>query len=83
MSRQKIFSGELIGEEIVVTEAKNPLNNGVEGKVIDETKATIKVEKQGKIITLLKNEITFKIKSTGEEIQGATITRKPEDRLKG
>jgi len=83
MGRQKIFSGELVGEEIMVTEAKNSLNKGIEGIVIDETKATIKVEKQGKIVTLLKNEITFKIKSTGEEIRGATITRKPEDRLKG
>ena len=83
MSREKIFSGELIGEEIIVTEAKNPNDLGTEGKVVDETKATIQVEKNGRVVTLLKNTITFKIKRTGEEIHGGSITRRPEDRLKG
>jgi len=79
----KTFPGELIGETIIVVESNNPALKGISGKVIDETQSTIKIESEGKIKTLLKNIITFKITGKGMAIEGRTIIKRPEDRLKG
>lgn len=81
---RKFFPHELIGEEIEVVEATNSNLQGIKGKIIDETKSTIKVLKQdNREVILLKNTITFKILGTGEIILGKEIMKRPEDRLKG
>ena len=79
----KIFPGELIGEAITVVKSSNHALEGMSGKVVDETKSTIKIESSGKINTLLKNAIAFKIISKGIVVDGRTILKRPEDRLKG
>jgi ribonuclease P protein subunit POP4 len=82
MIRRKIFPHELIGKDIEVVDSKNPSNVGVKGKIIDETKQTIKVQKQdGQEVVLMKNIITFKLEN-GEVISGEEIMKRPEERLK-
>ena len=68
--------------EIEVVKATNQSNLGIKGKIIDETKSSLKIEEDGKIKILLKKNITFKIQNTGQVIDGKTITKQPEERLK-
>lgn len=83
MTKKKIFPYELIGEEIEIIEAKNPLNQEVKGIVVDETKNIIKIKQGEKVKILLKEEIIFKIKRTGQVVVGGEIRKRPEDRLRG
>tara|TARA_Y100000310_G_C20685139_1_gene818489 strand:- start:108 stop:347 length:240 start_codon:yes stop_codon:yes gene_type:complete len=78
---KKTYPHELIGREIKILESKNKDNQKIKGKIVDETKYTIKVSHQGKIKTLLKNNIKFKIDDL--IIEGKTITKRPEERIKG
>ncbi len=84
MVRKEIFPHELIGEEIEVVDSKNKSNIGIRGKIIDETKETIKVRRDdGNEVVLMKNIITFKLLKTGKVLLGEQVARRPEDRLKG
>ena len=84
MVRKEIFPHELIGEEMEVVDSKNKSNIGIRGKIIDETKETIKVyQDNGKEVVLMKSIITFKLLKTGRVLLGEQIARRPEDRLKG
>ena len=77
----KLYPDELIGKEITVVEAKNPANLGLHGKVIDETKSTLKIETQGQVRTLFKKDIVLKINN--QLIKGVELQKRPEDRIKG
>lgn len=81
--KKTVFPHELIGEEVRVIEATNPSLVGVTGKVVDETKATFRILQDGMIKTLLKNAIVLKLLRTGKIIDGKTLMKRPEDRLKG
>lgn len=81
--KKTVFPHELIGEDITVIAATNPSLVGVTGKVVDETKATLRVLQDGIIKTLLKNVIVLKLLRTGKIIDGKTLMKRPEDRLKG
>jgi len=81
--KKTIYPYELIGEEIEVIEAKNTYNLSIKGKVVDETKTTLKIEQNGKFKTLLKNNITIKLIKSGKIISGQEIAKRPEERLKG
>lgn len=70
------YQKEYIGQTIQTTINKQQIN----GKIIDETKNTFKVQTQKKIITILKNKKTFLIGN--ETIEGQKITKKPEERIK-
>lgn len=79
----KTYPHELIGQEIEILKSKNKDNLKLKGKIVDETKYTFKVSYQGEIKTLMKNNITFKIKKDNLIIEGKTITKRPEERIKG
>jgi ribonuclease P protein subunit POP4 len=81
--KKTIYPNELVGEEIEIIEAKNTYNLSIKGKVVDETKTTLKVEQNGKFKTLLKNNITIKLIKSGKIISGQEIAKRPEERLKG
>jgi ribonuclease P protein subunit POP4 len=83
MRRNIIFPDELIGEEIEVVETTNDSLAKLHGKVVDESKNTLTVEVGGTTKIILKNTITFKIVSSGKLVDGKTIVRRPEDRVKG
>ncbi|MBT7332359.1 ribonuclease P protein subunit [Candidatus Woesearchaeota archaeon] len=77
------YPHELIGEEIVVVDATNPSLKGIKGKIIDETKHTLKIDAQGDIKTLMKNAISFTIKGKELHIEGKDLIKRPEERVKG
>ena len=84
MKRKKPeFPYELIGEEIEIVESSNKSLVGVKGKVVDETKQTLKIQQEGEIKTLLKPAITFRLKKNNQIISGKEINHRPEERLKG
>ena len=82
MSKKKIFPDELVGEEIEVIKATNSSNLGMKGKVVDESKATLKIVSGKNEKILLKKTIMFKLKKTGQVIDGSLITKTPEERIK-
>jgi ribonuclease P protein subunit POP4 len=80
---KKIYPHELIGQEIEIIDSKNKSNLHLKGKIVDETKYTIKITHQGEIKTLMKDNIVFKLRKTNQIIKGETITKRPEERIKG
>lgn len=63
----------------MVKSSKNKDYEGLEGKVLDETKHTFKVEAD-KTITILKKDSVFLIDS--DVVEGNKIEKRPEDRVK-
>ena len=82
MVKKKPFPYELIGNQIIVVESTNKNNVGMTGRVVDETKFTLVVEEKGLTKRLFKRIIVFKIKKTGQLVDGKDIVRRPEERLK-
>ena len=83
MVKKTIFPHELIGEEIEIIASTNESNVGKKGKIVDETKSTIKLQHKNQTKTLMKSAITFKLIKTGQTIEGQDIIKRPEERLKG
>jgi RNase P/RNase MRP subunit p29 len=83
LMKKKVFAHELIGKEIEIISSTNKSYQGFHGVIVDETKATLKVRVQGLVKTLLKSAITFKIKGSDVVIEGSSITKRSEDRIKG
>ena len=84
MKSKKTYPNELIGVNVEIVNSDQVLLIGVNGKIIDESKDTLKlINKEGKIKTLLKSSITFKILKNNKIIEGNSIKKRPEERLKG
>ncbi|MBT3298586.1 hypothetical protein HN385_06675 [archaeon] len=84
MKSKKTYPNELIGVNVEIVNSNQVLLIGVNGKIIDESKDTLKlINKEGKIKTLLKSSITFKILKNNKIIEGNSIKKRPEERLKG
>lgn len=79
---KKVYPYELIGQEMEVINSRNKSNLGLKGRIVDETKYTLKIEWQGKIKTLMKKNIKFKLKKTNKMIEGKIITKRSEERIK-
>jgi len=71
---------EYIGKTITIIKSNNKQQENITGKIIDETKNTFKIQTNKNTITILKQGKTFKIQN--ETINGDTITKKPEERIK-
>lgn len=70
---------ELIGLVIEVVGSKNRTLVGLKGKIIDETKNTITLQ-NGKTKKLMKSHIQIKINN--KIIEGKSLQKRPEDRIK-
>lgn len=79
-----IIRHELIGLGIEVTASKNKSLAGLKGKIVDETKNTLKVRAGSRVLTVMKNAIMFKANINGKniEIDGRCLMARPEDRIK-
>ena len=75
------FPGELIGKDAEIIASTNQHQVGWKGKIIDETKMMLKIGIKGKVKTLPKKNITFKIE--GITLSGKTLIKRSEERLKG
>ncbi len=83
--KAQLIMGELIGKKTEVKESKDPNKRGIKGKIVDETKNTVKIEtKNGEEKTIPKktSKFTFKEKNQEIEIKGEEIKQRPEDRIK-
>lgn len=76
------FPGELIGEEIEVIHSRNRSMLGMRGRIVDETKTTLVLERKEARKVLFKSGITIQLLRTGRVIAGTSIMRRPEERLK-
>jgi ribonuclease P protein subunit POP4 len=82
MVKKKTFPHELVGEEVYVVKSTHPGYVGIMGKVVDETKSTIRIEHNHKIKMLLKAAIDLQLLKSGALIQGKALIKRPEERLK-
>ncbi len=82
---QNIFRHELVGLDVEVVKSSHDSFIGIKGKVIDETKNTIKVEDvKGCEKIIPKNVVTFHftLQDAVVEVEGRIIVARPEDRIK-
>lgn len=84
MKSSDIKRHELIGLDIEVIDAKNKSLIGIKGRIVDETRNTIKVIHENQEKILLKDQITFITKFNGQKIKinSKLFAGKPEERIK-
>ena len=71
---------EFIGSYIEVIDSKNKTLVGLKGKVVDETKFTLKINTTKGIKRLIKAHVLLKIDNN--LVKGDKIVGRPEDRIK-
>lgn len=79
-----ILADELIGLQVRVAKSRDPGREGLEGRVVDETRNTIVVETPKGEKTLPKAECTFAFHYEGKwtRVDGRLLVARPEDRIK-
>ena len=79
-----IVRSELIGLEAEVTQASNESLIGLRGLIIDETKNTLSIEREGVEKKVIKSQVMLNILFDGQtfQIDGKVLVGRPEDRLK-
>lgn len=80
-TQENLHKHELIGLKAKVTQSPDPNKKQTKGKVKNETRDTLKIN--GK--TIPKEKHTFKFwlpNGNTKELQGSTIQKRPEDRIK-
>ena len=86
INSQNIFYHELIGLEVEVFNSTNKSLIGINGKIIDETKKTLKLETDKDEEKLIpKNVSIFHFTlpdGSCVEIDGKILVNRPEDRIK-
>ncbi len=82
---ENLVRHELIGLRASIVESSNRKNVGISGKVIDETRNIIVIEKtNGKEVKLVKeqNVFVFVLNRQKVRIEGGILVGRPEDRIK-
>ena len=73
--KDKLKLIDWIGKEVEVVDARNRSYIGIKGKVIDETKNLVIIERNGKVKKILKSGTKFKV--DGQIVEG--IVARPWD----
>ena len=79
--KKKPVKTVLIGETVDIIDTKNTFQKGMNGKIIDETRNTIKLMTKKGVKTLIKDQI--KIKTEKTKIDGEKLLGRTEERIKG
>lgn len=82
---ENLVRHELIGLDVEVIESKNKKNIGIKGKVIDETKNMLVIERNdGKEVKLIKDQniFCFILGDTKVKIDGKLLVGRPEERIR-
>ncbi len=74
------YTGVLVGKQAQVIAATNPALLNLDGKIVDETKMTLKIKHNGKIKTLLKSTVTLQV--DGRLLSGKELIGRTEERIK-
>ncbi|XRO76806.1 ribonuclease P protein component 1 [Methanocaldococcus sp. 10A] len=80
-----ILRHELIGLRVEIVDAKNKAMIGIKGRVVDETRNTLVIEKEnGKEVTIPKDIAVFLFELNGckVKVDGRLLIGRPEERLK-
>ncbi len=77
-----LMKKELIGESVKVLSSKNTCDEGIMGKIVDETRNTLVVETTEKRKTLLKKNIKLLLLRTNTIVECKTILKRSEERIK-
>lgn len=75
-----IAASEFVGGEIVVKASPNPVEQGLRGKVVDETMKTFIIDVDGEEKRVAKAGRVFLWE--GKQLDGDAIVFRPEDRIK-
>jgi ribonuclease P protein subunit POP4 len=84
ISPQNVLRHELIGLDVLVSGASNPLHRGLYGRIIDETKNLLIVETSNGIKRIPKMYSRFQLHLPGSdlvEIDGSVMVLAPEKRI--
>lgn len=82
---ENLVKHELIGLKVKVVESSNKKNIGIKGRVINETRNILVIEKSnGKEVKLSKetNVFVFELDGKNVRIDGKVLVGRPEDRIK-
>lgn len=84
MESPRILQEEFIGSDFEVITSKNKSDEGIKGKILDETFHSFDIVSNGNVKKLMKKNITFKVRkgSTWYIISGQDIEFRPEERIK-
>ena len=80
---RSLLKGELIGLEVRVIDSSHPGYVGIHGKVVDETKNTLKIETEEgeKVVPKGVCVFAFKVGDKWIEVNGAEIAYRPHERI--
>lgn len=84
ITRKNILKHEFIGLWVEIIKSTNKAQIGLKGKIVDETKNTIKIETRKGEKIIQKNGTIFKIKFPRGSVvvNGNEINVRPEDRIR-
>ena len=80
-----ITKNELIGLDVSISKSYNKQLLGLRGRIIDETRNTLVLRRESKIIRIPKDIVHFEMSvpfSKTIEVDGRSILARPEDRIK-
>ncbi|MCK9590899.1 MAG: ribonuclease P protein subunit [Methanoregula sp.] len=84
ISPQNVLRHELIGLDVLVSGASNPLHKGLSGRIIDETKNLVIIETPNGVKRIPKMHSRFQLHIPGSElveIDGSVMVLAPEKRI--
>ncbi len=82
---ENLVHHELIGLKVNVVGSSNPKNIGIKGKIVDETRDTLVIEKlDGREAKMIKEEnvFVFVLDRKMVKVDGKILVGRPEDRIK-
>jgi ribonuclease P protein subunit POP4 len=84
-THENLVRHELMGLKVKVVDSSNKKNVGISGKVVDESRNVIVIEKtNGKEVKLAKeyNVFVFDLGKHKVRVEGKILVGRPEDRIK-
>jgi len=77
-----LVNQEFIGLETEIVDSTNKAIIGLAGKIIDETKSMFTLETKSGTKMIPKQHSSWKFAASNQIINGKTIAKRPEDRIK-
>lgn len=77
-----LVNHEFIGLNTEIIDSTNKALVGLSGKIVDETKSMFALETKSGTKMIPKQHSVWKFESSNEIIDGKTISKRPEDRIK-
>ncbi|UCH56750.1 MAG: ribonuclease P protein subunit [Candidatus Bathyarchaeota archaeon] len=81
---RNLLRHELVGLDVAVVRSTNRSNVSITGKIVDESRNTLKIEHEGRVKTIEKKSSVFRFRLPEMEVEvvGKALVGRPEDRVK-